>query len=154
MSKNEDKLSNNIREWQFKDKLVIFEEFKVTLKRSESKSSKEDDDYYDEEDEEEYPIKLKDISYVHSGQIISPFHPEMAEPDKHFKLWTLYTKVPLTTKLCLKIEKIIGVESLEIISKYRARVGIGPLFKDGLVMREIKSIIQQSLSTDIDEISL
>lgn len=151
MSK-ENKLSNNIRDWQFKDKLIIFEEFKSTLKRSESNKNEEDD--YDEDDENEYPIKLKELAYIQASHMQQPFHPEMVDPDKHFKLWTIYTKVPLTTKLCLKIENVVGVESLEVISKYRARIGIAPLFKDGLVMMSIKSLIHQSLVNDIDEISL
>ena len=153
MSKDEDKLSTNIKDWQFRDKLVIFEEFKITLKRSEAKD--EENDFYDEdEDEIGYPIKLKELGYIHATQMQSAFHPEMANPDKHFKLWTIYTKVPLTTKLCINIENVVGVESLEVISKYRARIGIAPLFKDGLVMRDIKTLIHQSLSPDIDEISL
>lgn len=153
MSDKEDKLSNNIRDWQFKDKLVIFEEFKSTLKRSES-NSQDEFDSYDEDDEEDLPVKLKEMAYIHTSQIQSMFHPEMTDPDKHFKLWTIYTKVPLTTKLCIKIENTIGIESLEVISRYRARIGIAPLFKDGLVMKEIKALIHQSIVGDIDEISL
>lgn len=147
MSKEkEDKLSNDIRDWQFKDTLVVFEEFQSTLKRSE-------DDSVDTDDEDDYIIstKSKEMTLVHPSQLSNNFHPEFLDPEKHFKLWTVYTKIPLTTKVLLKIENTDGIESIEALSKYRARIGIGPLFKDGPVMLDVKNIIFQSLKTDLEE---
>jgi len=144
------KLSEDIREWclELEDKdLVIFEEYRKTISRSEEESDEDLDDKFVEEDDG-FPIKLKEMMMFHNG-----FNPTMApefnDPIKHFKLWTIHTKVTLTTQILSNIEKINGIETIEAISRYRARIGIGPLFKDNIVMSTIKKIIEDSTKSDI-----
>lgn len=145
MSKEKDKkLSSDIRDWQYnldeKD-LVVFEEYANTLERS-SKDN-DDDDESDGFSEEDYPIKLKELAMYnsHVGPIMVP---EFTDPTKHFKLWTIYSKVPLSSKILLNIENTTGVETIEALTRYRARVGICPLFKDRPTLDHIKKIIEDA----------
>lgn len=150
--KKEELLSNDIKDWQFKDKLVLFEEFRSTLKRSESDFLELEDDE-NEDDEGDLPIQLKQLSFVQGHQMPQVTqHPEFIEPEKHFKLWTLHTKVPLTTRLLFKIENTDGIESIQALSKYRARIGIAPLFRDGIVMGQIQNLIHNSLKSDVEDL--
>lgn len=148
------KLSNDIRDWQFSlsDKdLVVFEEYQNTLNHYSSLQEEEEEESKDIDDDMAdvglfgLMVKPKDIAIYNS-----PFGPvripELTDPTKHFKLWTMYSKVQLSPYLLSKIEKLNGVETLEVLTRYRARIGISPLFQDGMILNSIKEIIEQSVT--------
>lgn len=145
-----EKLSDDIRDWYYqidKNKVVIFEEYKNTLDRS-GTTNEEEIEEDSEEEETDLPLKLKELAIYHSS--IGPVMiPEFSDPTKHFKLWTMYTSIPLTTKLLVNIEKTDGIESLEPLSRYRARIGIGPLFKDGIVIGNVTKLIKEAIPFEI-----
>lgn len=143
------KLSDNIKEWCLEldsSKLVYFEEYGKTISRG---NFEEDEDNEDNEEESEFPIKLKDFPNLYSSPVGPVMIPELIDASKYFKLWTIYTKVPLTTRLLLKIEDIAGIETLESLARYRARIGVAPLFKDGEVMMKVKKIIEDSVISEL-----
>lgn len=142
-------LSDDIREWSHQlddEKLVIFEEYLKTLKRS--KNEEEDEEEILDIDDEDYPVKIKELSLYRSpiGPVLVP---ELTDPTKHFKLWTMYSKVMLTKNILLDIEDTLGVETIEILTPYRARIGIAPLFQDGPILKNITKIIHNSTLPDI-----
>lgn len=150
---DKEQLSKDIRDWHYeldKDRVVMFEEYKNTLERSKEEDNKEEDDSEFGEDDYDLPLNLKQLA-IYNSPVGPVMMPEMTDPTKHFKLWTMYTKVQLTPKLLLKIESIEGIESLEAISRYRARIGIGPLFKDRPVMNNITTLIKDSIRSELKE---
>ena len=65
---------------------------------------------------------------------------------KIFNFWTGYTNFNITRPIAHIIEKTNGVETLDIFTRYRFRIGVGKLFEDGDVMREINSRVYEHLS--------
>jgi len=65
---------------------------------------------------------------------------------KIFNFWTGYTNFNITKSVAHIIEKTNGVETLDIFTRYRFRIGVGKLFEDGDVMREINSRVYEHLS--------
>lgn len=60
-------------------------------------------------------------------------------------LWIGHTRTNITPKLAANIAKVEGVETLDVITRYRFRVGIGKLFND----RKIKSSIAELIKSYI-----
>lgn len=142
-------LSDDIREWclEIDDKdLVIFEDYRKTMSRIQD----EEDINEEDDNESDFPIKLKDMPNIYSSYIGPVLIPELADATKFFKLWTIYSKIPLNKKLLSKIEISPGIETIEALTRYRARIGICPLYKDSEVMTKIKKIIEESVLTDIN----
>jgi hypothetical protein len=64
---------------------------------------------------------------------------------KVFNFWVGYTNFNITKPIAYIIEKTNGVETLDIFTRYRFRIGVGKLFEDGEVMREINSRVYEHL---------
>lgn len=91
---------------------------------------------------------------LEEGQIKGIFTPMgfMALPDemtlgKRFKLWIGHANYPINQSMVDLIEKINGVETLDVMTKYRFRVGIGQMFKDRHVMSEIQKVFSTFWNT-------
>lgn len=64
-----------------------------------------------------------------------------------FNFWTGHTNFNLSKKICDIIEKTDGIETLDIFTRYRFRIGVGKCFEDSIIMRSInKHIMQHFLS--------
>lgn len=61
-----------------------------------------------------------------------------------FNLWIAYTNFNISRQDIENIESINGVESLDVYSRYRIRVGIGKLFKEDKVKEDIEYILDCS----------
>lgn len=62
---------------------------------------------------------------------------EYNNPSVDFNLWTGYTSFRITRDILSIIRQVDGVESLDIISPYRMRVGFAHLFTPSDVSKEI-----------------
>lgn len=60
-----------------------------------------------------------------------------------FNFWTGHTNFNLSKKICDIIEETDGIETLDIFTRYRFRIGIGKCFIDSSVMRKINKNIYQ-----------
>ncbi len=67
---------------------------------------------------------------------------------KKFKLWIGYTNRPLTKDNVYLMENVNGVETLDIWTKYRFRVGIGKMFVDRIAMYQMKQIFRNFWTKD------
>ena len=63
---------------------------------------------------------------------------EYSHPAKLFKFWTGHANFSISKELALVMAKIPGVETLNIWTRYRFRIGIGKLFDDKMVMFDLK----------------
>lgn len=83
-------------------------------------------------------------TFVHKQQIkaiVTPMglipYDEHNAASKSFNFWTGHTNFNLSAPITKMIEKTDGVETLDIFTRYRFRIGIGKLFKPSDVMSEI-----------------
>ena len=102
----------------------------------------------DDDDLEEFKSSLKE----HQQQIKTLFTPmgpipmtEHSMPSKLFKFWVGHSNFNITPDVVNIIEHVEGVETLNVWTRYRFRVGIGKLFKDSSVMFEIKEAMLKYL---------
>lgn len=107
---------------------------------------------FDEED-------LADLGLEHLGQmkpiiksIMTPFGilplTEQSLASRHFKFWVGHTNFMLGDGKNTSLEEfesligdVLGVETVDILTSYRFRVGIGKLFQDREVMDNVKNIL-------------
>lgn len=122
------------------DEVVFFEQFDVTLSRSNKNLLKNRATDDDDDEDEEINLSTKTSLYNTPFGII-PI-PEFNDGTKQFKFWTMHTKVKISSKIIKELEEIDGLETLEQYSPYRARIGVAPLFMDNVVLNSIKEVIK------------
>lgn len=111
----------------------------------------DDDDTNDNWEHADYDLAEEDTPKEEGKLLLTPMGAiplsNHNSPNKIFNLWIGYTNFPLSHKV-VKIlsKKIPGVESLDIYTPYRMRVGIGKLFKPKEVMNNIDVILQSHLT--------
>lgn len=118
-------------------------------------------DPYVDPNDELFPLKQRrqrepwESNYEEEGELLQQGPPiknlftpfgtfpltEHSIPSKLFKFWTGHVNFTLDAGMVSVIESVPGVETLNIWSRYRFRVGIGKLFDDGQVMYAIKEAI-------------
>jgi len=115
-------------------------------------------DPFDNEDIKEIIDKHKknqvddeDESVVEHNHIKVMMHPilgaipvtDYSQPGKLFNFWIGHTDFTISNAVMKIIEDTDGVEVLDIISRYRFRVGIGALFQDREVFDKIITNIRE-----------
>ena len=68
---------------------------------------------------------------------IIPYN-EYTASSKIFNFWTGHTNFNIIDSVAYSIETTEGVETLDIFTRYRFRIGIGKAFEDREVMRSIE----------------
>lgn len=66
--------------------------------------------------------------------------------EKEFNLWTVHTNFYIDDAISQCIELTEGIETLDIISPYRARVGIGKLFDAENVQVAVRRNVQKIIN--------
>lgn len=64
---------------------------------------------------------------------------ENTSSSKIFNFWVGHTNFDITEEVGHLIEDSVGVEALDIFTRYRFRIAVGKAFKDSEVMREINN---------------
>jgi hypothetical protein len=96
--------------------------------------------------DESYEEELVEVSPAHlfmSNMGIIPHNP-VESINKMFNFWTGHTNFSITTGMAHRMEKIEGVEVLDILTRYRFRIGVGKLFKDGNVMNQVQDTVRMN----------
>jgi hypothetical protein len=107
-------------------------------------ASYNDDHYNDNEQPIEQNIKKIKCQLISTPLGIIPFNETISSSDI-FNFWTGHSNFALTRIISSIIEDTPGVETLNIFTKYRFRIGIGKAFSDSLVMREINKNVYDYL---------
>jgi hypothetical protein len=111
-----------------------------------------EEETYDEDHYEDSSVGYKKTKKIRSQVIATPFGiipiNENTASGEIFNFWTGHTNFALTQKISSIIENTSGVETLNIFTKYRFRVGIGKAFTDSEVMRSINSNVYQHLENN------
>jgi hypothetical protein len=106
----------------------------------------EEEKYSNEEPEEEQAEnkenKRESIKAIITPMGIVPLD-EYSASSKIFNFWVGHTNFNISKKISSIIDETDGVETLDIFTRYRFRIGIGKLFKPSEVMSNISSNIME-----------
>lgn len=100
--------------------------------------SDDDADTYDS-------IKLEKTNVLLTTMGMIPFN-EHTDCCKIFNFWIGHTNFPITIRISDIVQKIDGVETLDIFTRYRFRIAIGKAFDDSQIMRNINKKIYSELN--------
>jgi len=70
---------------------------------------------------------------------------ESTASSKIFNFWVGHANFDVTNAIAIIIEETDGVETLDVFTRYRFRIGIGKAFNDSSVMRHINSRVYDYL---------
>ena len=111
-----------------------------------------DDTNLDNEENETQDIQEENIQFYKKATrvIMTPMgiipYTENTASNKIFNFWVGHTNFDITRKVSDIIEKTEGVETFDVFTRYRFRVGVGKAFSDSEVMREINSKVYKVLN--------
>ena len=101
----------------------------------------------DDQDENQLPKhSKKTIKVIASPMGLIPYSEHTAS-GKIFNFWTGHTNFNLTKNLIDTLEQVDGVETLDVFTRYRFRIGIGKCFDDSLVMDDINKTLYKALES-------
>ena len=90
--------------------------------------------------EEELGVEFKKFKNIQT--IFTPFGvlplTEQSLASSYFKFWVGHTNFKITPKFHRIMSNVEGVESVDVFTPYRFRIGIAKLFKDRTVMSQIR----------------
>jgi hypothetical protein len=107
----------------------------------------EDEDDSNISDLEPDPNQKKEMKVVLTPLGIIPYD-ETTSIGHAFNLWIGHTNFDLSTKVSNIIEKTNGVETLDVFTRYRFRIGIGQLFNSADVMSSITHDVYEYLDAN------
>lgn len=94
---------------------------------------------------EKYPqIEDSENTYDDSHFIMTPHGVlplSSLNPNKIFNFWIMHSNFLITPQIKQCLMNILGVETLEILTPYRARIAIGKAFDDFYVKSEIEKLL-------------
>ena len=96
----------------------------------------EETEFDNDLDQEEQTFYKRPTRVVVTPMGMIPYTDNTAS-SKIFNFWVGHTNFDLTPVIVKKIELIEGVETLDVFTRYRFRVGIGKLFDSAFVMSSI-----------------
>jgi hypothetical protein len=110
-------------------------------------------EFYTEEDEEEGEhidaVGEEEFYKRPTKVIMTPMgiipYTENTASNKIFNFWVGHTNFNLNLHVCRLIEDAEGVETLDVFTRYRFRIGVGKLFDDKSVMRDINETVYSFL---------
>lgn len=85
-------------------------------------------------------INSKPIKIISTPMGIVPIN-EHTSSSKIFNFWTGHTNFDITKNISILLDSIKGIETLDIFTRYRFRIGIGKAFTDSYVMNNIQTVI-------------
>lgn len=112
--------------------------------------SEEESEYDDDPSDIHEPQHPQNIRVMATPMGIIPVT-EYTASGKIFNFWTGHTNFDITEKIATIIEKIEGVESLDVFTRYRFRISVGKAFSDSTVMRNITNKVYKYLSKSVSD---
>ena len=90
--------------------------------------------------EEELGVEFKKFKNIQT--IFTPFGvlplTEQSLASSYFKFWVGHTNFKITPQFHRIMSNVEGVESIDVFTPYRFRIGIAKLFKDRTVMSQVR----------------
>lgn len=130
------------------DDLLEEPSFIDDINSSDSSSENVDSQYIDENENDnelnENMIRKQQIKAIITPMGIIPYD-ETNAASKVFNFWVGHTNFNVSKSVSTIIEDTDGVETLDVFTRYRFRIGIGRLFKPSEVMSNITSDVYRYL---------
>jgi hypothetical protein len=132
--------------WEkWRDPFLGYDENEIDLDSEVNNFFDEEDDSHDTQNNT--PIdKIKElgkqIKVIATPMGLIPYN-EYTASSKIFNFWIGHTNFNLSKKIVNVIEKTDGVETLDVFTRYRFRIGIGKVFEDRDVMKNIEHNLKQ-----------
>lgn len=136
------------------ERKIIWEQWLDPFQPNENETEFADKTPYEElEEADNRPGNYKPVSIISSPILgVVPIMPH-AVPSKTFNFWVGHTNFDIQNTELDIIEKTPGVETLDIVSRYRFRISIGKAFNTLEVKNDIKTRLQnpeENASTSIN----
>lgn len=127
---------------------IIWEKWKDPFGFDDSEPIHENsnEEYNEQDMSEQYTTKKIKCQLISTPLGLIPFN-ETISSSEVFNFWTGHSNFALTNNVSSIIENTQGVETLNVFTKYRFRIGIGKAFSDSVVMREINKNVYEYLDT-------
>jgi hypothetical protein len=107
------------------------------------------DDELIEEDEKNVIVKNIKDQFALTPLGLIPLT-ENTVSSKIFNFWTGHTTFPISKDIASIIEEIVGIETLDVFTRYRFRISVGKAFNDSYVLRNINETIFKYLEKFYD----
>lgn len=104
-----------------------------------------DEEPSDLNEELKFQHQSKAIKAIATPMGIIPFNDNTAS-GKIFNFWMGHTNFDISKNIVNIIEKIDGVETLDVFTRYRFRIAVGKAFDDSQIMRNINKKIYSELN--------
>lgn len=122
----------------FNSPKIVFRKWSDYFLNTEEDDIDDDDDDDGYEDEDYGPVAI--LKTLNVGAI-----PSVGDINKLFNLWVCSTNFVITNQMIRELDNTLGIESLDQLSPYKLRVGIGHLFNENEIRLEISKILKQCL---------
>lgn len=146
MNSNEE----NLLVWEkWRDPFLGYDENEIDVENSNHPhflGSGDEEDYSEEDYEENNFSNKKPVRIIYTPMGIIPYN-EYTASSTIFNFWVGHTSFSITYDIGAIIEQANGVETLDIFTRYRFRIGIGKVFKESEVMQNITQEIQTHLGS-------
>lgn len=120
------------------DDMLEEPEFINDMEANNSEDETDDDISYEDKYDDNFKNKIKK---EHIKAIITPMGiipiEEYSASSKIFNFWVGHTNFSISKPIANIIETTDGIETLDIFTRYRFRIGIGKLFKSSDVMSSV-----------------
>ena len=103
----------------------------------EEEAAREGDAFSFEEDLGSEFKKFKNIQTIFTPFGVLPLT-EHSLASTYFKFWVGHTNFKITPQFFRIISNVEGVESIDVFTPYRFRIGIAKMFKDRMVMSQVR----------------
>lgn len=107
------------------------------------------DSFSDDDDREQSVLpdgKLQGPVYQGPQGLVPLYEGTM--PSRYWNFWIGHTNFPINKPESIALEKTPGVESLDIFTPYRFRVGIGMMFKQDEVKKGVEKALRINLESE------
>lgn len=98
----------------------------------------------DDIDDPSQIIKYQKINAISTKMGIIPYN-EYTDCTKIFNFWIGHTNFSITETIADKLQNIVGVETLDIFTRYRFRISFGKAFTDRDVINSINELVKKEV---------
>jgi hypothetical protein len=133
----------NIIIWEkWRDPFLGYDENDIDIEAEPMPQFLEDEtDDQEDEDLDNHIVKSsKPVRVIATPMGLIPYN-EYTASGKIFNFWTGHTNFNITKNVARIIETTNGIETLDIFTRYRFRIGIGKAFEDRTIMKSIEDRI-------------
>ncbi len=124
-------------------KIIVWEKWADSFdhKNQIDQQNNDDDETNYDDDSDFEKISYEKINPIKLIMATIPSNGVSINDSQSFNFWIAHTNFNITDSIASLIERTDGVEVLDILTRYRFRIGIGKIFRDRDVMKYVNDNI-------------